>query len=70
MPLRQTETSVDGGTAIRTSAVIGAPSARVTSTRPGSMHGTVEAAKRHDEMGFHEGWGIALDQLVAVAKEM
>ncbi len=35
-----------------------------------AMHGTPEVAKRHDEMGFHEGWGIALDQLVAVAKEL
>jgi uncharacterized protein YndB with AHSA1/START domain len=35
-----------------------------------AMHGTPEMAKRHDEMGFQEGWGAALDQLVAHAKTM
>lgn len=30
-----------------------------------------EAGRRqHEEMGFAEGWGTALDQLVAVAKEL
>jgi uncharacterized protein YndB with AHSA1/START domain len=24
----------------------------------------VDGAKRHAEMGFHDGWGAALDQLV------
>ncbi len=24
--------------------------------------------KNHDEMGFHHGWGAALDQLVAMTK--
>jgi uncharacterized protein YndB with AHSA1/START domain len=32
-----------------------------------ARHGTLEAAKKHAEMGFHVGWGIALDQLVACA---
>jgi len=34
------------------------------------MHGDEASAKRHDQMGFEEGWGKALDQLVAVAKQM
>jgi uncharacterized protein YndB with AHSA1/START domain len=34
-----------------------------------ARHGTPEARKQHEEMGFHEGWGLALDQLVALAKE-
>jgi hypothetical protein len=25
--------------------------------------------KKHEAMGFHQGWGTALDQLVQVAKE-
>ncbi|MEQ1701729.1 MAG: SRPBCC family protein [Ilumatobacteraceae bacterium] len=29
------------------------------------MHPTAAHAAQHDEMGFHDGWGAALDQLVA-----
>ena len=35
-----------------------------------AMHGDPAIAKHHDEMGFHEGWGAALDQLVALAKTL
>lgn len=35
-----------------------------------ARHGTPEARKRHEEMGFHEGSGAALDQLVELAKEL
>jgi uncharacterized protein YndB with AHSA1/START domain len=35
-----------------------------------AIHGTVENRKRHEEMGFHEGWGAALDQLVAYAANL
>ena len=35
-----------------------------------ARHATPEARKRHEEMGFHEGWGAALDQLIEVAKEL
>ena len=34
-----------------------------------ARHGDAASAKQHAEMGFHEGWGIALDQLVATAKK-
>lgn len=34
------------------------------------MHGDDEDCKRHAQMGFRDGWGKALDQLVAMAKEM
>jgi uncharacterized protein YndB with AHSA1/START domain len=33
------------------------------------IHGDEEARKKHEEMGFHDGWGKALDQLVAVVKK-
>jgi uncharacterized protein YndB with AHSA1/START domain len=33
------------------------------------VHRDREACERHEEMGFHQGWGAALDQLVAYAKE-
>ena len=35
-----------------------------------ARHASAETCKQHAEMGFHEGWGKALDQLVAVAKEL
>lgn len=33
-------------------------------------HGDEAACKQHADMGFYEGWGIALDQLVAYTKTM
>jgi uncharacterized protein YndB with AHSA1/START domain len=33
-------------------------------------HGSVEVRKKHEGMGFHEGWGKALDQLVAYMKSV
>lgn len=35
-----------------------------------AMHGDSETRKKHEEMGFHTGWGKALDQLVAHAKTL
>lgn len=35
-----------------------------------ALHRDEDARKRHEEMGFHDGWGKALDQLVAHAKTM
>lgn len=32
------------------------------------IHGDEASKKRHEEMGFQEGWGIVLDQLVAMIK--
>ena len=34
------------------------------------IHGDEAARKKHEEMGFHEGWGKALDQLVTLVKKM
>lgn len=33
-----------------------------------AMHSDEAGAKRHEEMGFHDGWGTALDQLVEYSK--
>ncbi len=33
-----------------------------------AVHGTEAARKSHEDMGFYHGWGVALDQLVALAK--
>ena len=35
-----------------------------------AMHGNEEGRKNHEEMGFRDGWGKALDQLVALARTM
>jgi uncharacterized protein YndB with AHSA1/START domain len=32
------------------------------------IHGDEATAKKHEEMGFYDGWGTTLDQLVALAK--
>jgi uncharacterized protein YndB with AHSA1/START domain len=34
------------------------------------MHSNEGGRARHEAMGFHHGWGAALDQLVAMAKAM
>lgn len=33
------------------------------------IHGDEASCRKHAEMGFHEGWGKALDQLVALVKK-
>lgn len=33
-------------------------------------HPTVDKLKEHEQMGFHEGWGVVADQMEAVAKTM
>ncbi len=34
------------------------------------MHQDAEGRKRHEEMGFHQGWGQCFDQLVALVPEI
>lgn len=35
-----------------------------------AMHGDETSCEKHSAMGFHEGWGIALDQMVAYIKQL
>ena len=35
-----------------------------------AMHWTAEDCAAHDKMGFHAGWGIATDQLAALARTL
>jgi uncharacterized protein YndB with AHSA1/START domain len=35
-----------------------------------ALHADEAACRRHDEMGFSDGWGKATDQLMAVAKTL
>jgi uncharacterized protein YndB with AHSA1/START domain len=56
---------------LRLTAVISLePSPRGTKYSALAMHGNIDTCKRHAEMGFHDGWGTALDQLVALAATM
>jgi uncharacterized protein YndB with AHSA1/START domain len=34
------------------------------------IHADASSRKSHEDMGFAEGWGMALDQLVEVAKSL
>ena len=33
-----------------------------------ALHWTAEDRKTHEDMGFHQGWGLCADQLAALAK--
>jgi uncharacterized protein YndB with AHSA1/START domain len=46
---------------------IGGGKTRYTAT---ARHWTVEDREAHEKMGFHEGWGVAADQLEALAKKI
>ena len=35
-----------------------------------ALHWTKENREAHEKMGFHEGWGVATDQLTALAKTL
>lgn len=35
-----------------------------------AIHGSAENRKKHEEMGFHNGWGTALTQLEALARTL
>jgi uncharacterized protein YndB with AHSA1/START domain len=47
-----------------------APEGKGTRYVATAIHGTEETRKKHEEMGFHDGWAKALDQLVALAKTL
>jgi uncharacterized protein YndB with AHSA1/START domain len=35
-----------------------------------AVHWTPEDCEAHDKMGFHQGWGVATDQMTALAKTL
>lgn len=43
-------------------------SAAGTKYRAIAIHGNEEARKSHEEMGFHDGWGTVVDQMVDYIK--
>lgn len=54
-------------TAIVTMEAVGENQTRYTAM---ALHRNEETRRRHEEMGFHDGWGKALDQLVAHVKTL
>jgi uncharacterized protein YndB with AHSA1/START domain len=46
------------------------PAGSGTRYRAVAVHGSAETRTAHEAMGFHEGWGAALDQLVEVARNL
>jgi uncharacterized protein YndB with AHSA1/START domain len=46
------------------------PSAGGTKYRAVAVHGSKDMRDQHEKMGFHEGWGATLDQLVELAKTL
>ena len=51
-----------------TATILIEPAGKGTKYTAIAKHGDAELKKRHEEMGFHEGWGTALDQLVELSK--
>lgn len=45
------------------------PEGKGTRYRAVAMHKSEETRKKHEEMGFHEGWSAALDQLVELMRK-
>ncbi len=53
-----------------TVAVMFEPEGNGTRYRAIAMHANEESRKEHEDMGFLDGWGTALDQLVEFAKSL
>lgn len=53
-----------------TAVVTMTPEGKGTRYRAMAMHADPKARAKHEQMGFAEGWGTALDQLVALAHEL
>jgi uncharacterized protein YndB with AHSA1/START domain len=60
----------DPGSVPFTAVITLEPTAGGTRYSALAIHGTPDVCARHVDMGFHTGWGAALDQLVALAKTM
>ena len=53
-----------------TAVVLMEPAGKGTKYTAIAIHGDEAGKKKHEEMGFHQGWGKALDQLVALARTL
>lgn len=62
--------SCPGETFLFTAIVLLAPHEKGTKYTALVVHKDEESCKKHKDMGFREGWGTALDQLVAYMKSL
>ncbi|RYZ55756.1 MAG: polyketide cyclase [Proteobacteria bacterium] len=60
----------NGADLIFTGMILIEPHAKGTKYTAIVMHSVEADKQRHEQMGFHDGWGAALDQLVTAAKSM
>ena len=58
------------GSAFMAASIEITPTASGTLYVARALHKDPEAKEQHEAMGFHSGWGTALDQLVALVKGM
>lgn len=58
------------GQGFMTAFILLEPQANGTRYVAVAKHADESTRRRHEEMGFHAGWGTALDQLVVVAREL
>lgn len=56
------------GSGFMTAAILLEPTASGTRYTAIAKHANAEGMKQHEDMGFLQGWGTALDQLVELAK--
>ena len=69
-PARPTEAADGGGISAFTAVVTLQDHGAGTRYTALAMHRTAEERKAHEAMGFHDGWGKALDQLVALVRTL
>ena len=67
---RPAPSAVSGCDLFFTAFILLEPQGKGTRYTAVCMHSSEADSKRHNEMGFQDGWGKALDQLVALAKTM
>lgn len=58
------------GGLVMTGIILLEPQGKGTKYTAIAIHGDEASTQKHEQMGFHQGWGAALDQLVAMAKKM
>ena len=58
------------GSGFMTGVYMLSPTEAGTKVTARALHATADARARHDEMGFFEGWGTAIDQLAELAKRL
>jgi uncharacterized protein YndB with AHSA1/START domain len=59
----------DGCGLLFTAIILMEPQGRKTKYTAIAIHGDEASRKTHDEMGFRDGWGKALDQMIDMIQE-